>query len=143
MPTRGGSVPGIDGAKYAGRLPAKGRRAHFTAFLQYGSECDFALAQMEEIVKTFDSRKHGARRGHELNDRSDLSIVIPSYNEESRLPETLQRIAEYLPTLGLRTEVLVVDDGSTDRTAAVAESFRGEVSELRMFLERHKSRKRL
>jgi dolichyl-phosphate beta-glucosyltransferase len=62
----------------------------------------------------------------------DLSIIIPSYNEEARLPETLRRIAEYLPTLGLRTEVLVVDDGSMDRTAAVAESFRGKLSGLRV-----------
>jgi dolichyl-phosphate beta-glucosyltransferase len=54
----------------------------------------------------------------------DLSIVIPSYNEELRLPATLERIAEYLPTLGLQTEVLVVDDGSRDRTAAVAKSYR-------------------
>ncbi len=44
----------------------------------------------------------------------------------------MQRIAEYLPTLGLRTEVLVVDDGSTDRTAAVAESFRGKLTGLRV-----------
>ncbi|HEY2353255.1 MAG TPA: dolichyl-phosphate beta-glucosyltransferase [Candidatus Acidoferrum sp.] len=62
----------------------------------------------------------------------DLSIVIPSYNEELRLPGTLERLAEYLPTLGLRTEVLVVDDGSNDRTAAVAESFRGKISTLRV-----------
>jgi dolichyl-phosphate beta-glucosyltransferase len=62
----------------------------------------------------------------------DLSIIIPSYNEEARLPETLQHIAEYLPTLRLRTEVLVVDDGSTDRTAAVAESFHGKLTGLRV-----------
>lgn len=62
----------------------------------------------------------------------DLSIIIPAYNEEPRLPETLQRIAEYLPTLAVRTEVLVVDDGSTDRTAAVAESFRGKLTGLRV-----------
>jgi dolichyl-phosphate beta-glucosyltransferase len=62
----------------------------------------------------------------------DLSIIIPSYNEEVRLPGTLQRIAEYLPTLRLRTEVLVVDDGSTDRTAAVAESFHGKLTGLRV-----------
>src|ERR1700732_256685 len=62
----------------------------------------------------------------------DLSIIIPSYNEEARLPETLQRIAEYLATLGLRTELLVVDDGSQDRTAAVAESFHGKLTGLRV-----------
>lgn len=62
----------------------------------------------------------------------DLSIIIPSYNEELRLPSTLERIAQYLPTLGLQTEVVIVDDGSTDRTAAVAESFRGKISRLRV-----------
>jgi glycosyltransferase involved in cell wall biosynthesis len=62
----------------------------------------------------------------------DLSIVIPAYNEEARLPATLERLAEYLPTLGLQTEVLIVDDGSRDRTAAVAGSFAGRISRLRV-----------
>jgi dolichyl-phosphate beta-glucosyltransferase len=53
----------------------------------------------------------------------DLSIIIPSYNEESRLPATLERIAEYLADSGIQAEVLVVDDGSKDGTAAVAEYF--------------------
>ncbi len=62
----------------------------------------------------------------------DLSIIIPSYNEELRLPATLDRIAEYIQTSGRETEVLVVDDGSKDRTAAVAESFRSKIPLLRV-----------
>jgi len=62
----------------------------------------------------------------------DLSIVIPAYNEELRLPATLDRIAAYLKTSGREAEVLVVDDGSKDRTAAVAESFRDRIPSLRV-----------
>jgi glycosyltransferase involved in cell wall biosynthesis len=62
----------------------------------------------------------------------DLSIVIPSYNEELRLPATLERIATYIDASKRSTEVLVVDDGSKDATAAVAESFRGKIPSLRV-----------
>ena len=62
----------------------------------------------------------------------DLSIIIPSYNEEMRLPATLDRIAAYLQTYAGTAEVLVVDDGSKDRTAAVAESFRTKIPLLRV-----------
>jgi dolichyl-phosphate beta-glucosyltransferase len=62
----------------------------------------------------------------------DLSIIIPSFNEELRLPATLDRIAAYLQTYGGTAEVLVVDDGSKDRTASVAESFRGKIPSLRV-----------
>ena len=62
----------------------------------------------------------------------ELSIVIPAFNEELRLPATLERIGAYLKTCGREAEVLVVDDGSRDRTAAVAESFRGKIHTLRV-----------
>jgi glycosyltransferase involved in cell wall biosynthesis len=61
-----------------------------------------------------------------------LSIVIPAFNEELRLPTSLERIAEYIRNSGRDTEVIVVDDGSRDRTAAVAESFRDRIPQLRV-----------
>src|SRR5437667_9710850 len=62
----------------------------------------------------------------------DLSIIIPSYNEESRLPATIERMSEDLSTSGRRAEVLVVDDCSKDGTAAVAEYFRIKIPTLRV-----------
>jgi dolichyl-phosphate beta-glucosyltransferase len=62
----------------------------------------------------------------------DLSIIIPSYNEELRLPATLRQIAAYIRNSKRAVEVIVVDDGSRDRTIAVAESFRNEIPYLRV-----------
>ena len=62
----------------------------------------------------------------------DLSIIIPAYNEEARLGDSLGRIADWIDSSNLTTEVLVVDDGSTDRTAAVAESLRPRFVNLRV-----------
>jgi glycosyltransferase involved in cell wall biosynthesis len=50
-----------------------------------------------------------------------LSIVIPAYNEETRLPKTLSCIRDYAAQQPYEVEVLVVDDGSDDATIAVAE----------------------
>lgn len=62
----------------------------------------------------------------------ELSIVIPSYNEELRLPATLKQIASYLRSSKRDCEVIVVDDGSKDKTIAVGESFRDEIPNLRV-----------
>ena len=61
-----------------------------------------------------------------------LSIIVPSYNEELRLPASLEKIASYIRDNRPNTEVLVVDDGSTDGTAAVAESWRDRIPQLRV-----------
>ena len=57
----------------------------------------------------------------------ELSIVIPSFNEEKRLPATLERIAGYIKASGRKTEVIVVEDGSTDGTVHVVEPFCGKI----------------
>ena len=62
----------------------------------------------------------------------DLSIIIPAYNEEQRLPSTLEKIAAFLKDEPTSTEVVVVDDGSSDNTVVVAESFRGKLPQLRV-----------
>ena len=59
-----------------------------------------------------------------ISDRPFLSVVIPAYNEERRLPQTLQSIVDYLARQSYASEVIVVDDGSRDQTVQVVESFR-------------------
>ena len=66
----------------------------------------------------------------------ELSIVIPSFNEELRLPTTLDAISKYVRAQGCPTEVIIVDDGSRDRTAAVAESYRSLLPGLRVISNR-------
>lgn len=52
-----------------------------------------------------------------------LSVVVPAYNEERRLPQTLETIIAYLNRQAYDSELIVVDDGSADQTARVVESF--------------------
>ena len=62
----------------------------------------------------------------------ELSIIIPAFNEEHRLPKTLETIRAYLKSRSLRAEVLVVDDGSVDATAKVVELSRTCFPELQL-----------
>lgn len=48
-------------------------------------------------------------------------IVLPAFNEERDLPQLLERIDEAMDEAGLRFQLLIVDDGSTDRTSEIAE----------------------
>jgi len=54
-----------------------------------------------------------------------LSVIIPAFNEEKRLGRTLQGMVDYLGGKDFASELIVVDDGSTDRTGEVARSFAG------------------
>ncbi|MCE9644637.1 MAG: glycosyltransferase family 2 protein [Chloroflexi bacterium] len=52
-----------------------------------------------------------------------LSIIIPAYNEESRLSRTLERIFAFLDSQAYSSEVLVIENGSSDRTLELAREF--------------------
>ncbi|OGO41611.1 MAG: glycosyl transferase [Chloroflexi bacterium RBG_16_57_9] len=61
-----------------------------------------------------------------------LSIIIPAYNEEHRLPGTLTQIIEYLKSQPYCAEIIVVENGSTDDTVGVAQRFTAEHSHVRL-----------
>jgi dolichyl-phosphate beta-glucosyltransferase len=48
-----------------------------------------------------------------------LSVVVPCYNEEQRLPRTIEQIEQYLDGHGISYELILVDDGSSDGTRRV------------------------
>jgi dolichyl-phosphate beta-glucosyltransferase len=66
-----------------------------------------------------------------------LSIVIPAYNEAHRLPASLELAHTFLNAGGLRAEVLIVDDGSEDGTAAVVEAAQRNWPALKLLRQAH------
>ena len=61
-----------------------------------------------------------------------LSIVIPAYNEEARIAQTLDTVAAYAGSQDYSWEVVVADDGSMDGTAALVEAAAREYNEIRL-----------
>ena len=51
------------------------------------------------------------------------SIILPAYNESERLATSIPKVLEYVHRRGLRAEIIVVNDGSTDDTADVVRRF--------------------
>jgi dolichyl-phosphate beta-glucosyltransferase len=62
----------------------------------------------------------------------DVSVVIPAFDEEARLGPTVERLAAFLRAGPWRWEILVVDDGSRDGTAALAARLAAHLPELRL-----------
>ncbi|MET9463476.1 glycosyltransferase family 2 protein [Streptomyces sp. NPDC006544] len=61
-----------------------------------------------------------------------LSVVVPMYNEEDALPALVARLRPALDAMAVAYEVVAVDDGSEDRTAALLTEFQVEWPELRV-----------
>lgn len=61
-----------------------------------------------------------------------LSIIIPAHNEEQRLPHTLEQVAEFLSRQDFNSEIIVVENGSSDRTLALAQIYAQRIPNLRV-----------
>ena len=66
---------------------------------------------------------NGNNTGPETGGSIGLSIVVPAYNEEDRISDTLPAIWSYADQHFASFELLVVDDGSSDSTASIVEEF--------------------
>jgi dolichyl-phosphate beta-glucosyltransferase len=64
-----------------------------------------------------------------------LSIIIPAYNEEKRLPRTLEQVFAFLSSQPYASEVLIVENGSNDHTLEIAQSFAKQNSNLHVIQE--------
>lgn len=62
----------------------------------------------------------------------EVSVVIPAYNEEKRLPSTLDSVVNYLRAEKAEFEIIVVDDGSKDATAKLVEEYSQECPQVKL-----------
>ncbi|MDX1613586.1 MAG: glycosyltransferase family 2 protein [Candidatus Promineifilaceae bacterium] len=71
-----------------------------------------------------------------MNKSPLLSIIIPAYNEATRLPTTLPQVADFVAAQDYEAEVIVVDNNSTDDTRAIAHSIANNFPFMRVLQER-------
>ena len=69
-----------------------------------------------------------------------LSIVIPAYNEERRLPFTLEQAFNFIQKQAYESEVLIVENGSQDRTLEIAQTFAKQHPGFRVLQERERGK---
>lgn len=70
----------------------------------------------------------------------DYSIVIPVYNEESRATKTLTQVLSFMNSFAPAFEVIVVDDGSWDKTADLVEEYIKDHAEIKLIRNVHKGK---
>lgn len=71
-------------------------------------------------------------RREESSSGRSLSVVIPAYNEEARLAQTVLETDAFLRDQGYEAEIIIVDDGSIDHTRQVSEDLQRRVPGLRV-----------
>ena len=72
------------------------------------------------------------------NNKVSISVVMPAYNEEDRLPVTLDEFTQWAnQNLDINIELIIVNDGSTDKTEAIVQSYINKYNWIRLIQETH------
>ncbi|HVC93964.1 MAG TPA: glycosyltransferase [Pirellulales bacterium] len=95
------------------------------------------LRDEEATSNHFDAERRSSHGPQTACDHA-LTVLVPAFDEEHRLPKTLTGLAEFLDASRIDYRVLVVDDGSRDATAAVSGHFGRRFSTLRLDRQRGK-----
>ncbi len=61
-----------------------------------------------------------------------LSIIIPAYNEEKRLPDTFEKVFRFFKKEGVDFEIIAVNDGSTDKTKKIIQDYQTRFRQIRL-----------
>src|SRR2546421_4280315 len=61
-----------------------------------------------------------------------VSVIVPAFNEEENIPTCVQELSDATRRAGYKSEIIVVNDGSTDKTLSVSRSVQGKCSMLRV-----------
>ena len=77
----------------------------------------------------------GLLKKAQILEKPFLSIIIPAHNEAQRLPPSLEKINSFLQQQAYSAEVIVVENGSSDGTLAIAQEFAREMPNLQVFHE--------
>lgn len=83
-------------------------------------------------IQSFQVEKNRIPESGQSPIRRSLSVVIPAYNEEARLPSSLKEIHAFLVNRAYDAEILVVDDGSRDHTRATVTKLQASLPLLRI-----------
>ncbi|MFV1988069.1 MAG: glycosyltransferase [Gemmatimonadota bacterium] len=77
---------------------------------------------MSDVVQDDATAPSVSIHGHARSEAPRVSVIVPAYNEAENMPDLFAELAETLSSSGLEAEIVLVDDGSTDGTAAAAEA---------------------
>jgi dolichyl-phosphate beta-glucosyltransferase len=132
------AVVGFPGSYYffklGGSLPDSSEDEDFDSLQDVDAVADVSMSMESPIPAEVPAELQGILADIDNEELIDVSVVIPAYNEEQRLPSTLLSVLEYLRENYQSFEIIVVDDGSSDQTPKIVRQFVTLAPQIKLFV---------